>query len=1135
MLARGLAAGRVAIGRQTLLRKSFVALQSLPNAAPFSTRPRRAEGVSATTSSSSDEIVAVSERFVRLNKLFETPRHANSDEVIEDMRALIDLDIKVPLSYYMDSIRLFTSRRDMLRTELLLHMCRKNMKSVGPIEDPANVYRFNRSQSHNSAYQQVVSHAISHLIARGVTEEAMRLWVRMASLGYVTNRTSLYQIMSRMATSNERTTSLDLLDKLHGIMKKQSWHSSPMYHCLYLGVLRQHLRSCETLATVSAGMLRVDSAYKESTSEVREGEGAFGLATVLHATRLQCLLSAEESCRRRFGESEGGDAETLKAAAEQYGDLALKGFHELIKSRDCARDSALPIWEEISRMFDVEESKARMHQLAREQSGSDESPPKYSRLSANNAFSDSGAGAERGMPAMASFLADLPPMSYPLEGAGSYSEQFMGLGRGSTPAFAVRSVVHGLIVSLCRRGKTQDALEVLKVYLGHLSLQAAPPVSERAAEGGGGGAGGASGQAAIATAGKTPLLSALERMAGRPTPLNARHIPNVSAVKSPKFSYSDAAWSRFLIGEAAENIHFPALAAGASSAELDKNQSKRKNRYAATDDFVSKLQELASANGLQLGPLFYRRRVLHASECLEPTDWMAFERRAYLLIDSVEDSLGRTPHAYEALVSGLALNYSDPRAVHRAFRVVYEMIAAKIPVLPATWTALLHGAADKLEDGELQEMLAAAEDLIRAVPEADNNAMVLKARLCAHARLGNGYRCLEVLKSLRQHLPAYSTSDLNRHVYVQVINALYYTWPGAESEWFIANSPQKTAEYLMREMYRDGIALTPGVVAALLKLFTKQAQMAVGRRTRSKKFSESEATLMIDQAHNFARDASLGGFAGHVKAAVGSDSIRELVKMACVLRDEHKALEILRSAKEIFNIEPSAAAWEPLVYYLAVVRQSATAAEDVVTLMINAGLTPTSVCVDALARASDSPEAVEKFEEMFNATGVRPAPSTLLAMLDKALASKDAYESQRICSVIRRMYSEEEREAQVVGLSTTARSIGKNNALSKRLELLERNIAKGQTAEAKKAAQDKVESGEETAVNNQRLKRQYDEKKQKQMKSSPFENYVVPLESHYRLDENRGAVGGGRSLSAPLSSQSLTRRFAEAGIEMPKF
>jgi hypothetical protein len=191
--------------------------------------------------------------------------------------------------------------------------------------------------------------------------------------------------------------------------------------------------------------------------------------------------------------------------------------------------------------------------------------------------------------------------------------------------------------------------------------------------------------------------------------------------------------------------------------------------------------------------------------------------------------------------------------------------------------------------------------------------------------------------------------------------------------------------------------------------------------------------------------------------------------------------------------------------------------------------------VDSLARASDSPEAVEKFEEMFNATGVRPAPSTLLAMLDKALSSKDVYESQRVCSVIRRMYSEEEREAQVVGLSTTARSIGKSNAQSKRSELLERNIAKGQAADAKKAAQDKGQVGEAAAINIQKLQRQYYEKKQKQMRIDPFANSVVPLESHYRLDVNRGAVGGGCSLLAPLSSQTLTRRFAEAGIDMPKF
>ena len=1135
MLSRLLLAARRVPATKAISLRSCITSQFVANVSLFSTKK---SAVDTQGISGSDEARKIADCFSKLNTLLENPRQASSDDVIEHMRALIDTDIQVPLAYYLDSIRLFTSRRDILRTELLIRMCHKNLKLVGPGKDPANAYRFNRSAPEITPFQQVVSLAIAELSARGVTEDAMRLWVSMASLGYVTNRVSLYEIISKMQHLGGESN-LKLLDKVHGMVKAQLWDDSPHYNNLYLGVLRQNLQvSCKTLSTVKAGMHRVDTAFEDMKVKMNatKGQGAVASHTLLRATYLQCLLTAEESLRLRCVEDHG---ENLLKEADEYSEKALAGFYELLKEREATSEASLPIWEEIFRTFDLNEDKMRNQAL--DKMGENEIP----KAMHQHYSSDHGEGARNGRTTFTSLLSMEPGATLPSDDLQAQAIprnlKVQNLMESSKPAFAMRSVVHNLIKSLCQRGQTDKALDVLKKYLELLALRNKPNVAASDAE-----------LALVAKDDdiKSALRQSVELMAGKTTPMQI----NMSSLQPlshhntpPKLSYGDAAWARFLIGEAVENTFFPALD------DKSGDTAKRKERYVSTEAFVGNLQNLATSHGLTLGPLFYRRRVAQAAQCLEPTDWNAFERQAYMLIDSVDDKLGRTPQSYGALVHGLANNYDDPKAVHRALRVVFEMVAEKITVLPAIWASLLQGASQNLNDSELSDLLGNAEDFIRVIPEFDTDKGVLEARLAAHCRLSNGYQCLELLKSLREKMPIHSPHRVTRHTYVRVINSIYHMWPagGEEHEWSIVMNPHKTTEYLMREMYRDGLPLTQNIVATLLKLYTKKGQIQKGRMNKTTKFYkighykvvQADLTETFRQANNFLWDTSVAGFMGHKKVPIGQESIREMVKLCCVMGDTDRAMKVLEQSKEKYGVDGGSWAWEPLVHNLAVIQGNITAAKDVITLMNNANLKPTQRILDSLVRVSELPEALDKLEEIFYATGARPAPATLLSLLDLALLNKDVNEAQRVCSTIHTLYTEEERLEQKVGISTTARQLGQNRAYAKRSEQIDHLYKKELTSLQEKIANMHAD-GEEYEEEMNQMKKLMGAKSyvEKAKGNEDIFGGNEPLSGHYRLREmpsnnliTPGTKMAGRVLIAPLSTSVITRRFADAGIKMPRY
>lgn len=162
----------------------------------------------------------------RLHSAFKRPGLANADDLISEIRKLQRANVSIPFKYYLEALRLFTFRKDMLRTELLLRISRNDLSveagssnsslssssssssSATLLErekekaKSSSLYTSNLSRSvpYHDKYNKLVSYAISSLMQKGCYEESMTLWMRMTSNGFMTNRISLFKLIDKVKT-----------------------------------------------------------------------------------------------------------------------------------------------------------------------------------------------------------------------------------------------------------------------------------------------------------------------------------------------------------------------------------------------------------------------------------------------------------------------------------------------------------------------------------------------------------------------------------------------------------------------------------------------------------------------------------------------------------------------------------------------------------------------------------------------------------------------------------------------------------------------------------------------------------------------------------------------------------------------
>ena len=241
--------------------------------------------------------------------------------------------------------------------------------------------------------------------------------------------------------------------------------------------------------------------------------------------------------------------------------------------------------------------------------------------------------------------------------------------------------------------------------------------------------------------------------------------------------------------------------------------------------------------------------------------------------------------------------------VKRAHELVLEMVGISVHIRSESWAALLNAACSHSDDNTVESILRIAETSMKhqqspsqpsssaLSPSSDSSAWcysLAKARLRAYARAQKGYQCLEILQEIRRHAGNYEhlrgdrrtksaserstgTQARGRALYHQVIEALYRAVPRTDRHWQLIMAPDATADFILREMARDGLRASPSTIAALLTLYTKAAhascrngktsQIATPSRPES---DRSKAIRFIGEAELLLQKISaVGGYFGH--------------------------------------------------------------------------------------------------------------------------------------------------------------------------------------------------------------------------------------------------------------------------------
>lgn len=546
---------------------------------------------------------------------------------------------------------------------------------------------------------------------------------------------------------------------------------------------------------------------------------------------------------------------------------------------------------------------------------------------------------------------------------------------------------------------------------------------------------------------------------------------------------SDKDWAEGLIGSVLS----------ASGSHFARQQGDVQANIAA---FAARLKDLGKKHDLSTKAAFYAAWIDALRPVPSPLSadiathlpWEKAFAISTKIVDSLDESIGRSPAVYHALVS-LLCRYDDPSAMTQVKTALFEMTAEGTKILPETFAVYINAAISVLGDEELASLLLSVEELILRSEDLVRNPTVLAARLRANARLCRGHKSLELLRALRQRRSEASLGGVERHIYSWVISALYLAWPGTDAEWRIASDPQNTCEYILQEMLRDGHYATSNTVAQLLKLYSKACQI---NRKRS-----SAAAHIIDDAETFMHAIITGGNFGHPRMVASEACIRELVKACCLAGQEERALAIIDKAHTTYGVRPTAASWEPLVFYYASKQGAMNAAEDVLTMMMNRGVPISDAITDAFVaghlKQGDASEALDRIQDIFNQHGVRPCPGTFLNLLQSSLDRGDEFEARRVCSVIQQFYTAAERQQCAVWTPTTARALGVSYSESSRSSQVE-GVSSPETLQAAKDSLDGL----------------------------------AQYSSAYRL---RGGSGSGPVIRGALSDENLSKAFRARGLQ----
>lgn len=966
-----------------------------------------------------------------LDASLKIPGTANADSILGCFKKLNKLGKVVPISFYLDAARIFTERRDVIRSELLIHIYRENLSIINSSNDK-NMEKALQSHPKYDPLNKLISFSISGLFRYGCTDEANKLWVRMTNMGYVTNRVGMEKMLDRIVGATaDSIPSLGFVDSLQKAMRAHHWNQTPRYYGRLMKVYYHFIsKSCSTHLELQSTMEKLDAVWQEahvtlliqgvrrSTSDDIQSIGyAAGLPLELHALRIQCFVAAMSVCRLRL--------KGYQQSESIYTEQALIAFRDFVTiTSSIGKEGGISLSKKV-----VDDMREEILGIAEETKN---------RFKANNTTNTTNYQQPL-------FVSDavknttIPTQICDDSIVRAHNSLRSALGNS-------RKAIRLLLTTLSKQGQPYEAIALLRDYLQRQQQQQYGATSE-------GGSKRASSASYVShSLSKSSAMfdlkqhltsaAAVAAASSRTKTSSAKTAdPSLLAMKSSGVILSEAkrgtvprrminnlvynneisqhtaddkAWQTELACDILRYSNVIVMNHSVSSDGADDGSRVLKD----TKEVFSTLEDVVFTYQLKPGALFIssyidaiscNMRFYESRGKKALLHWTTALSFINTLIDDLEDKVGRSSEVYHSIIKLLcssSSDYPEAEALLEAISIVQQSKREKCPIYPASLCTILDTATVCLDDMHLHQVLHQLEGILKHPSvklSLETDCLILRSRIYAYARLRQGFQGLVLLRRLRK-----IGGKAELRLYRWIINALHQASPCSDAEWMVAKYPATTIDFLLREMVRDGHRLDSDMIALILRLYTKSVQIHVSQGGYKKVLKEME---------EFITRCGTIGFMSNLSIPINDTMIKELIKAHCIAGMERKVFQIINSAPKKYNVKLTAAFYEPILFYYAGIKGLNDIAEDVFMQMVNHQIPLTDATIVPMVlghmKHGNLSDALDCIQDLFNQYRIRPTTSLWLLLIDASLKTGDVMEARRVVTLLNQLYSQEEREQSI--------------------------------------------------------------------------------------------------------------------------
>lgn len=892
------------------------------------------------------------ENVEKMEILFECPGTANSDDIIQCLKTINDLKLPLPLSYCMDAISIFSFRHDSPRIELILRLFidninmpyDSNFKSGGTRSNPKRI-----------ATDTLISFAINSLMKYGHSTSALTLWMLMTNNNYVTSKRTLELLLDYLGSS-QKLQYLDLVDKIHNIAQLNMWNQSPGYYYRILKSIQPQLRLiCDEQALVNMfnKIQSIWSGYADLrySNNCVMNELSYISLLELHSIRVYCLASMTQIARN------------LGVQHNHYKESAKLAFSDMVQTAISTESNNKVNNKEIKNIIQNENINYLLNSIK-------EIKHEVVHTIKSEIFDNASDSSHK--PAMSLNESQhhlIRPANIPVE--------------CTFHVFLLEKSVDNLLIQLAKDDQLDDLLQFVNEYINISKLVELPFISD----------------SQVLLSNKSKTKSDLPEMKSIYQPNEWNKLSILKKYRSSNFAHRDL--------QRGKNWTTNAFSTILQSLSQELNCISFEDRAVKISRLVSRLSDFARLNKITLGAKFYASWIqsfgIHQDSFISFSSNISNYHRALeatnRVVTSLDDEVRDSPLILDALI-GVICSHNDSVTLDKAVEILYNKIGEGVVILPSTWCKILNAATICLNDELLRKMMTRLDDLKNSSGVEKDCPDILRAQIYANARIKDGYEALNLLRKYRE-----VGGKCDIRMYSRVISALYLGLPDSEKWWKIVKDPKHTVEWILREMQRDGLHANSDIVALLLKLYTKNCQIAK---------VHGSSSIHLNEAKLFLEKFASSGYMNHPKIKITEKIIKELIKCCCVAGLEEMAHQILITCEKKYGIVPTALSYEPIIYYFCVVESNAAIVEDIIITMVNRGVKLSTPILDAIITANlltgNSVDVLDRIQEIYTEHKVRPSPGALLRLLDFSLNRNDEHEARRVLVIIDQMFTDREKQ-----------------------------------------------------------------------------------------------------------------------------